>query len=82
MKHKIRSLEDIYREKQKMQKEIAVYEYALKLHTKEIRNKLSFVSLSAYVFSLMKKQLMARMPGMMSGILKGILATWNKSKSR
>ncbi len=80
MKHKIRSLEDIYLEKLKVQKEIALREYAIKLHYKEIKNKMTFVSLSGYVFGLLKKQLTARMPGIFAGLLNGFLSSFRKSR--
>ena len=78
-KTKIRSLEDISRAKHKVQKEIALHEYAIRLHSKEIGNKLSFASLSGYVFGLVKERLLNRMPGFFAGLLKGFLSGKGKT---
>jgi hypothetical protein len=80
MKHKIRSLEDIYREKQKVQKEIALHEYAVNLHFKEIKNKMSFVSIAGYAYGLLKNQLASRLPGAFAGFLRSVFSTRCKVK--
>ena len=80
MKTRMRSLEDISREKQKVKQEIALQELAVSLHYKEIKHKMSFASLSGYAFGLIKDHYIAKMPGFLSGILKGFISTSRKSK--
>jgi len=73
-KTEIRTLEDISRAKQMVQKDIALHEYAIRLHAKEIGRKMSFASLSGYAFGLVKERLVARMPGFLARILKGFVS--------
>ena len=79
MKTRIRSLEDINHEKQKIKQEIALQEYAVSLHFKEIRHKMSFASLSGYAIGLIKNHYIAKMPRFFARILNGFLSTSRKT---
>jgi len=80
MKNKLRNLEDIRREKQKLLLEIGIHEYALNLNFKQIKNKLSFTSLSAYVFDLVREHFRAKMPSLLSSLINGFRETFMKKK--
>ena len=73
MKTKIRNLEDIQREKQKLRRKIGVQEYAIEFNFKQIRKKLSFVSITAYLVDIASEQLKAKTPSFLSGLLNGWL---------
>jgi hypothetical protein len=73
MKPKIRNLKDIQREKQKILREIGVQEYALEFNFLQIKKKLSFVSLTAYLLDLAMEQLRSKTPSILSRLLKGLL---------
>lgn len=80
MKNKLRNIEDIRREKQKLLLEIGIHEYALNLNFKQIKNKFSFVSFSAYLFDVVRQYYRARVPSILSGILSGIWRSFMKKK--
>jgi hypothetical protein len=80
MKNKLRNLEDIRREKQKLLLEIGIHEYALNLNFKQIQSKFTFVSFAAYAFGLTRKYFRAKMPSFISGILRGLWKTFISKK--
>jgi hypothetical protein len=73
MKPKIRNLKDIQREKQKILREIGIQEYALEFNLLQIKKKLSFVTLTAYLLDLAMEQLESKTPSILSRLLKGLL---------
>jgi hypothetical protein len=73
MKPKIRNLEDIQREKQKLRRQIGIQEYALEFNFKQIRKKLSFVTLTAYLIDIAKDHLTTRAPSIFTRLLKWFL---------
>jgi len=80
MKPKIRNLEDIQREKRKIRHEIGIQEYALDFNFRQIRKKLSFVSLTAYLIDITREQLKSKTPGFLTGLLRGLLERFFKRK--
>jgi hypothetical protein len=73
MKPKIRNLKDIQREKQKIRREIGIQEYALEFNFMQIKKKLSFVTLTAYLIDLTIEHLKSATPSIISRLLKGVL---------
>ena len=80
MKPKIRNLDDIQREKQKLRRQIGIQEYALEFNFMQIRKKLSFLALGAYLLDIGKEQLKARFPSFLSGLLGGLFGHISKRK--
>lgn len=80
MKPKIRNLEDIQREKQKLRRQIAIQEYALEFNLMQIRKKLSFVSLTAYLIDLAREEIRAKAPAFLTGLLNGFFERLSKRK--
>jgi hypothetical protein len=80
MKPKIRNLDDIQREKQKLRRQIGIQEYVLEFNFMQIRKKLSFVALGAYLLDIWKEQLKARFPSFLSGLLSVLLGHISKRK--
>jgi hypothetical protein len=80
MKTKIRNLEDIRREKQKLQREIGIQEYAIEFNLSQIKKKLSFVTLTAYLIDLTREQLKANAPSIVIRLLRGIYERFFKKK--
>jgi hypothetical protein len=80
MKAKIRNLEDIQREKQKLRRQIGIQEYALEFNFVQIRKKLSFVTLIAYLLDITREQLKVKAPSILTGLLKWFLERIPKKK--
>lgn len=80
MKNKFNNLEDIRREKQKLLLEIGIHEYALNLNFKQIKNKFTFISFSAYIFDLVRERFRARVPSFLSSLISGLWKTFIKRK--
>lgn len=79
-KNKIRNMEDIRREKQKLRLEIGIHEYALNLNFEQIRNKASFLSLYAYLIDLVRAYFIAKIPSIFSGLLRRFWSIFMKKK--
>ncbi len=80
MKNKLRNLEDIRREKQKLLLEIGIHEYALNLNFRQIKRKFSFASFSGYVLDLVREQFRAKVPSYLSGLAGGLWRLFRKNK--
>jgi hypothetical protein len=81
MKNKLRNLDDIRREKQKLLLEIGIHEYALNLNFRQIKDKFSFVSFSAYVIDIVREHFRAKVPSFLSGLISGLWKAIMKKKS-
>jgi hypothetical protein len=73
MKPKIRNLEDIQREKQKLRRQIGIQEYAFEFNVMQIKKKLSIATLTAYLIDIAREQLTARAPSILTRLLKWFL---------
>ncbi len=80
MKNRLRNLEDIRREKQKLVVEIGVQEYALSLNLRQIKNKFTLASFTSYVFDIVRERVRARIPYFLTGILGGFWRVFVKRK--
>ncbi|MEI6749414.1 MAG: hypothetical protein ACOYMF_14055 [Bacteroidales bacterium] len=80
MKTKIRNLKDIQREKQKFHRKIGIQKYAIEFNLIQIRKKLSFVSLSAYLVDIASEQLKAKAPSFLTGLLNVFLERISRKK--
>jgi len=80
MKNKLRNLEDIRREKQKLLLEIGVQEYALNLNFRQIKSNFTFVSFAAYLITIVRERLRAKIPALFSGILRSLWRAFVKKK--
>lgn len=80
MKNRLRNLEDIRREKQKLALEIRAQEYALSLNFRQIRNKFTLASFSSYAFDIVRERIRASIPSFLTGILGGLWRVFVKRK--
>jgi hypothetical protein len=80
MKNKLRNLEDIQREKQKLLLEIGIHEYALNLNFRQIKSKFTFLAFSVFVIDIVRARLRAKIPSLFSGILRSLWRVFVKKK--
>jgi ABC-type Na+ transport system ATPase subunit NatA len=80
MKPKINNLADIQREKQKLRREIGIQEYAFEFNMMQIKKKLSFATLTAYLLDMAMEQLKARSPSVLSRLMRWLLDRFVKNK--
>ena len=78
--NKLRNLDDIKREKQKLLLEIGIHEYALNLNFRQIQHKFSFASFSGYVLDLVREHFRAKVPSFLSRLVSGLWRTFVKKK--
>lgn len=80
MKIKLRNLEDIKREKQKLLLEIGLHEYALSNNFMQIKSKLTIATFAIFLMDIVRARIRARIPSFFSGILRSIWRVFKKKK--